>query len=228
MRSLSLSRTSIVFGLTLSIFGLTSCQSGKDWQGTWQLTDPTTQQEIKFILSPEGKVFVLPPEGQGPEGESVAYEIPLEKISEETDLPEGVEVINLEEEIKEQQEQAKQIEGTQIVGALLRGQQAYYLENSKFSDSFEELGLGIQSETDNFKYEISLQGDKSAMITAQAKDDSLKSYTGAVFATEVNGESTTVTGICETDEPSEQPPAMPKAPGEDGKVECPSGSSFLQ
>ena len=152
----------------------------------------------------------------------------MEKISEETDLPEGVEVINLEEEIKEQQEQAKQIEGTQIVGALLRGQQAYYLENSKFSDSFEELGLGIQSETDNFKYEISLQGDKSAMITAQAKDDSLKSYTGAVFATEVNGESTTVTGICETDEPSEQPPAMPKAPGEDGKVECPSGSSFLQ
>lgn len=227
MRSLSLSRTSIFFGLALSIFSIAGCQSGKDWQGTWLLTDPTTQQEIKFILSPEGKVFVLPPEGQGPEGESVAYEIPLEKVSEETDLPEGIEVINLEEELKEQQEQAKQIEGTQIVGALLRGQQAYYLENNKFSDSFEELGLGIQSETDNFKYEITLKDDKSAMVTAIAKGETLKSYTGAVFAAEVNGENTTVVGICETDEPSDKPPAMPKTPGEDGQVECPAGSTSL-
>ncbi|MGB7518054.1 MAG: type IV pilin-like G/H family protein [Spirulinaceae cyanobacterium] len=221
LRSLSLSRASIFCGLAVSVLSIAGCQSGKEWQGTWQFTEPTTKEEIKIILSPEGKVFVVPPEGQAPEGESVAYEIPLEKVSEETDLPEGTEVINLEE-------QAKQSEGRTLVASLLQAQQAYYLQNNKFGSSFEELGLQIESETDNFQYEINPQDDKSVMVTAKAKDEALKSYTGAIFVIEVNGESAPVPGICETDEPSDKPPAMPKAPGEDGQIECPEGSTSLR
>jgi len=74
------------------------------------------------------------------------------------------------------------------------------------------------------------QGDntQSVMIAAQAKKSDLPSYTGAVFTTNVNGETTPVSQICETDKPSTSPPAMPVAPASgSSKIQCPAGSRPL-
>jgi hypothetical protein len=68
------------------------------------------------------------------------------------------------------------------------------------------------------------------MMTATAKSPESKSYTSAVFVTKVNKENLTITGICETNNPSKRPPLMLKfiPSKEGGQIECPAGSSLLR
>ncbi|AFZ16870.1 type IV pilin-like G/H family protein [Allocoleopsis franciscana] len=128
-----------------------------------------------------------------------------------------------------QANKARQAEARNNVHSMVRGQQAYHIEKGTFSKSIEELGLGIRPETENYRYQIVPQaGNKSVMITAQAKDALLKSYTGAVFTTKKGQEVATVSGICETMTPSTTPPAMPKfTANQSSPVECPPGSQPL-
>lgn len=126
-------------------------------------------------------------------------------------------------------DRGKQAEVKQNVGAMLRAQQADYLEKGKFSQSITDLNIGIKPETQNYRYKIISQtGNKSVMITAQAKIATLKSYSGAVFAVKQGGIETTVTGICETDKPTTTPPSIKFTLANGvGAVECPSGSKLL-
>jgi hypothetical protein len=105
--------------------------------------------------------------------------------------------------------------------ALTQVQQAHYREQGKFATAIEEVSIGLRTETESYRYRIVPQGDntQSVMIAAQAKKSELPSYTGAVFATNVNGETTPVSQICETDKPSTSPPSS--------KIQCPAGSRPL-
>lgn len=51
-----------------------------------------------------------------------------------------------------QANKARQSEAKQALGAINRGQQAYYLERQLFSDSIDGLGLGLQVSTENYSY----------------------------------------------------------------------------
>lgn len=128
-----------------------------------------------------------------------------------------------------QANKARQAEARNNVNSMVRGQQAYHIEKGTFSKSIEELGVGIRPETESYRYQIVPQaGNKSVMITAQAKQVRLKSYTGAVFTTKKGQDVATVSGVCETDTPSTTPPAMPKLTDtESSQVECPPSSQPL-
>ncbi|MBE9117992.1 pentapeptide repeat-containing protein [Lusitaniella coriacea LEGE 07157] len=130
-------------------------------------------------------------------------------------------------EVRQAQLIPKQSEAKNYVGAMTRAQQAYYLEESKFATEIDELGIGISSETDWYSYEIVPQPDstESVMMVARAKEDGLKSYTGIVFLIgDVSGDDwSSITQICETEQPSAQPPAMPQLL-EDREIQCPAGS----
>jgi hypothetical protein len=40
-----------------------NANSGTDrWVGQWQVNNPSSSQAVKFVLTPEGKLFLLPPE----------------------------------------------------------------------------------------------------------------------------------------------------------------------
>ncbi|MCV3217254.1 type IV pilin-like G/H family protein [Plectonema radiosum NIES-515] len=154
----------------------------------------------------------------------------FEKISDATTLPENVQVFNGEPE--NQASSNPTMEGEVIITAMNRTQQAYYLENNKFATKIEQLAIATKLETDNYQYKILPQGKLTSrvMMTATAKSPESKSYTGAVFVTKVNGESLTIAGICETNNPSKIPPTMVKfIPGkEGGQIQCPAGSSLLR
>jgi hypothetical protein len=63
------------------------------------------------------------------------------------------------------------------------------------------------------------------MMNAIAKRPGLKSYTSAVFVVKRRNETTTVTGICETNSNSSTPPTMPILPRSSStEVQCPAGS----
>jgi hypothetical protein len=86
-----------------------------------------------------------------------------------------------------------------------RAQQAYYLENNEFAanSDFGKLGLGVATQTTNYKYQINAGGANSSAVTNQAKTvvdaAPLKSYIGGVsIATQAaTSEATTIAVLCE-------------------------------
>jgi len=105
---------------------------------------------------------------------------------------------------------AKASEAKNNIGAMNRAQQAYYIENNAFSNSFESLGIGIRTQTINYEY--STRATKTAAFTygiARKGTKNIKSYVGGVFvvpATNVDPkadkkEMTSVGILCEATSP---------------------------
>ncbi|NJN31849.1 MAG: prepilin-type N-terminal cleavage/methylation domain-containing protein [Synechococcales cyanobacterium RM1_1_8] len=103
-----------------------------------------------------------------------------------------------------QANKARQSEAKTYVGSMNRAQQAFYLENNDFvtnTATFGDLGLGIASETTNYKYSVS-GGDTSVSNIASLVDGteaSIKAYVGgvSVSTTTATGEASTLAVLCE-------------------------------
>lgn len=231
-------------GLFLLLASISGCDSSTNaqspqqkWTGEWKITHPYSDsfsQKVRFILTPEGKAYLIIPDSAT--NEKVAYEIPLEKVSNRASLPANIKVVTVEEQVKEaekKREEAEKIDGKIYVGSMNRAQQAYFLENAKFSTSIEKLGLGIKSETEDYTFKIMPQSNQkeSVMNIAQAKREGLKSYVGLVYSTKVDndtGETITYTKLCETSEALSKLPQMPEIPKNSSEIiECPSGFKSL-
>jgi prepilin-type N-terminal cleavage/methylation domain-containing protein len=108
-----------------------------------------------------------------------------------------------------QANKAKQSEAKTYIGSLNKSQQAYYVEKNAFSDSIKTLGVGIQTQTTNYKYACKLINDGTASLggqcTAQNPDDSttspLRRYGGFTYIVDATdtSDATTTSTICETD-----------------------------
>ncbi|HLP89498.1 MAG TPA: type IV pilin-like G/H family protein [Nostocaceae cyanobacterium] len=124
-----------------------------------------------------------------------------------------------------QANKARQAEARNYLGAMNRGQQAYFLEYSKFASTIDELQIGIKN-SEHYSYNVEVISPTEAVrITATAEQAGLKSYTGAVFIYNKDGDSLTFAMICESDTPTFAPPPMPELNGEN--TQCPAGSSTL-
>jgi type II secretory pathway pseudopilin PulG len=125
---------------------------------------------------------------------------------------------------------AKQSENKQYVSAMNKAQQAVFIETSAFATSFDALGIGIKTETTNFKYSIRAT-KKAAFNYGVAKDNNLKSYVGGVFRVPAKNfesnaakeEITTRFILCEADSPGTIKPAEPTY--ENGKIACGKGTT---
>jgi type IV pilus assembly protein PilA len=98
----------------------------------------------------------------------------------------------------------KESEGKQYVSSMNRAQQAYYAENTGFTSSVANLGLGIKPETPNYKYSIGT-GNKAVFNYAVSQQANLKSFVGGVFLIG----TTTKTILCQTNAASKTKPANP-------------------
>jgi len=101
-----------------------------------------------------------------------------------------------------QASKAKQSEAKTNVGSLNRGQQAYFLEQGKFTTQVDLLGLGIPTQTTNYKYEIN-GGDTLVTNQAQVLANAIKAYIGGVKQgqTTETSEATTLSVVCEALKP---------------------------
>ncbi|MGD1897581.1 MAG: type IV pilin-like G/H family protein [Phormidesmis sp.] len=103
-----------------------------------------------------------------------------------------------------QANKAKQSEAKTYIGSMNRAQQAYFMENGKMApqERIAQLGLGIETETNNYKYSISANSTDSFVLQrAEPVSTSLKAYAGGVETSTVgsggNVEATTVAKLCE-------------------------------
>lgn len=98
----------------------------------------------------------------------------------------------------------KQGEGKQYVGSMNRAQQAYFYENNALATFVDALGLGIKTETNNYKYSLRVTQTASFHYAASK---TLKNYVGGVFLVPAKKidpnarqeEMTTVTILCQTE-----------------------------
>jgi hypothetical protein len=114
-----------------------------------------------------------------------------------------------------------------VTGSMMRAQQAYFLEKDKFTNNWDELGLGIKPESDAYQYRIFSYRDpkKVVMVAAIPKSTGLKTYVGLVNVNKVTStnEITTFATLCES-KPAK--PLLPKFPAQipqQGPMSCPSG-----
>jgi len=104
-----------------------------------------------------------------------------------------------------QANKAKQSEAKTYVGSANRAQQSYFLENGEFvidTKEFGELGLGIATQTTNYKYVLegkNTANEEQVTHLAQPISTSLKAYQGGVMLGEIEGtgEATTLAKMCE-------------------------------
>ncbi len=122
-------------------------------------------------------------------------------------------------------------EATQYVSSMNRAQKALFIEEkSAFATSVDALGLGIKTETTNFKYSIRAT-KKAAFNYGVAKDNNLKSYVGGVFLVPAKNfdpnaakeERTTASILCEADSPGTIKLGEPTY--ENGKIACGKGTT---
>lgn len=122
---------------------------------------------------------------------------------------------------------ARQAEAESSLGAIIRGEQAHFLEHNRFAPSVSALNLSLPAST-SYQYALQPQGKTAIRITATPLKAGLKSYTGAVFAIAQGNEALMTTQICESVEPSQVAPAMPTAPRTlEAAIACPPGSQPL-
>lgn len=127
----------------------------------------------------------------------------------------------------------RQTEAKQYILSINSGQQAFFLEKSKFATNLDDLAVGVPATTDFYTYQILPQknANKSAIAVAKPKVSGLRSYTGAVFLVKDGNskELITVSAICESEQPTTTPPAAPNPPKNSNEtVKCPSGSKLLE
>jgi type II secretory pathway pseudopilin PulG len=133
-----------------------------------------------------------------------------------------------------QADRAREAEAKNLVGAMVRAQQATYLETGAFATTVEELGIGVLPETENYRYELLSMPNLptqavGTIAIAQAKHSDISSYTG-VALTEAGPDEfpVFVTGICKSDFPVDEPPLVQVSGATlPEEIPCPNGSTLL-
>ena len=117
---------------------------------------------------------------------------------------------------------AKRSEAKQYVSSMNKGQQAYFAENSAFTNSVDALGLGLKTETPNYKYSTRAT-KKAAFNYGVSKQKTEKSYVGAVFLVPAKDGRYTTSILCEADDRATIEPAEPTY--QNGKLICGKGTT---
>jgi type IV pilus assembly protein PilA len=100
-----------------------------------------------------------------------------------------------------QANKAKQSEAKQYTGSMNRAQQAKFAEDGAFKTGVDELGIGIKTQTTNYRYTVAGGGLGATAATNLANaiaTATLRSYAGQVAIPQGGtGDKTTVALLCE-------------------------------
>jgi type IV pilus assembly protein PilA len=96
-----------------------------------------------------------------------------------------------------QANKAKQTEGKQYASSVNKAQQAYYAENSVFTNQMTSLGIGLKTSTTNYTYELSLADVNGAHVLAKPLA-ALKGYAGTVGLVPSGDAKGTQSVLCES------------------------------
>jgi uncharacterized protein YjbI with pentapeptide repeats len=124
----------------------------------------------------------------------------------------------------------KAYQGKIMVGTLNRAQQAYYLENDRFTTSIEDSGVGIKPEMNDYRYRLFVAPDRhpSAMQVGLPKLSDLPTYIGLVRIEKTpKGDPISIAILCTSEKPATPIPLWStidyKNPKKGEPIACPKG-----
>lgn len=115
---------------------------------------------------------------------------------------------------------AQESAAKQYVAAMNKAQQAYYIQNTGFTSSVSNLGLGIKPDTANYQYSINTE-NKVVFNYAVSNQANLKSFVGGVFL----AGNKTQTILCLNATPGKIKPPNPMYDGRD--LYCAAGTGKI-
>jgi type II secretory pathway pseudopilin PulG len=119
------------------------------------------------------------------------------------------------------------VEVRAYLGAINRSQQAYFLENSRFASTLEDLQRYDIDST--IAYDYSVQGNEQFAIQyGVSRRSDLKSYVGAVTLNQVGYEYTTTSILCENLQLGPFRPAAPIILGGNLSPVCAPGTQLVE
>ena len=225
----------VIGAIALTAFNFLGKSAQSQVAGTWKVEAngaPAGTPAITVLITDDGKITAL-----NPSNEKEAIELgKITRISDVAVLPEGANV--QANPFANQATKAKQSEAKTYTGAMNRGQQAHFLERNRWGKTIDELGIGIKSESENYRYTIKIVDSIKtvnaknyagiAVNTAIAKKEGLKSYVGVVYLT--NSGSTadlsSLSVLCESQQPTTKEGGLPKFDGK--QIKCPDDYVSLQ
>jgi type IV pilus assembly protein PilA len=133
--------------------------------------------------------------------------------------------------MSDQENKSKESEAKQYVGSINRTQKAIFSgEKSAFATSVDALGIGIKTETKNYKYSVHVT-KQAAFNYGVSKRADIRSYVGGVFLIPVEGnaaknEIRTDAILCRADNPGTFSPLRPIL--QSGKLVCGYGTAIVK
>jgi prepilin-type N-terminal cleavage/methylation domain-containing protein len=106
-----------------------------------------------------------------------------------------------------QANKAKESEAKQYVGSANRAQQAYFTEKNRFTTEWGRLGLGVPTETGNYKYSAQTEAPTAQVITLgdPTNTNTLRAYVGGVQIGQIETagvtETTSLAILCQSKQP---------------------------
>jgi type IV pilus assembly protein PilA len=131
-----------------------------------------------------------------------------------------------------QANKAKESEAKQYVGTIVRAEQAYFLENQKFTEDLAQLGSINTSNSVNYTYSLKrLSGKNQSLVMVQATPkaavkDRLKTFSGAARAVG-NPKDATTEGIVCYSLPSGQAAPFVITSDDKSPLECPASMQSI-
>jgi type IV pilus assembly protein PilA len=126
-----------------------------------------------------------------------------------------------------QANKAKQSEAKQYVGTIVRTQQAYYLENSKFASSLELLSKPVAAQTTNYLYSSGNTTATAVSVFGTSRQAALRSYAGGVAINPSVGatsEATSYGAVCQANAPGASAATAPTFDAATGIPTCTGGT----
>ncbi|MCY7407229.1 MAG: type IV pilin-like G/H family protein [Alkalinema sp. CAN_BIN05] len=127
----------------------------------------------------------------------------------------------------------KESEAKRLIGTLNRVQQAYYLENDRFTTNLESTGV-VKPDTANYRYRLFIAPDRypAALQVGLPKTSDLLTFLGLVYATKLNGQTAAIAILCVSDKPGTPMPLWNtidyKKPKRGEPIACPFGFTLVK
>ncbi|MBF2078813.1 MAG: type IV pilin-like G/H family protein [Synechococcales cyanobacterium T60_A2020_003] len=120
-----------------------------------------------------------------------------------------------------QTSKARASEAKNQIGAINRGEQAYYMENGAFTSDIDALGLGLKTNGKNYGYTLDApDGESLQTTTAKNNFDRTKGYSGGV-SVDTNAVMRTI--ICESEDYLDKDGELGAPEGEGADLACTEG-----
>jgi hypothetical protein len=145
----------------------------------------------------------------------------LHRVSSLTRLPNNTQIANSPEAINKSREELASF----TISMLLGYQESYFQENNRFTLNLRDLDMELTARNLRYYDYVTYLPENATdplIITVTAKVPGLRSFIGVIFPIKYGDTEKFISGVCETIEPSTNPPSRPTLVNEN--VVCAAGS----